>query len=70
MREREKNWERESPDMGKNEMIHKIERQKASERDVAAERRKKIPTKPQGDLITRLPIDLFSCDLEITSLNQ
>lgn len=40
MREREKHRERESPDVGKNEMIHKIERQKASERDVEAERRK------------------------------
>lgn len=45
MREREKNWETESPDVGKNEMIHKIERQKASERDVEAERRKKNPHK-------------------------
>lgn len=45
VREREKNWETESPDVGKNEMIHKIERQKASERDVEAERRKKNPHK-------------------------
>lgn len=28
------------------------------------------PGKPQSDLITRLLIDLVSCDVEITSLNR
>lgn len=34
------------------------------------ERRKIKPRKSRGDLITPLPIDLLSCDVEMTSLNR
>lgn len=47
------------------------DKQRNTKRDEAQRQRREIkPRKPQGDLITRLPIDLLSCDVEITSRNQ
>lgn len=40
------------------------------EKGVEGQRRKIKPRKSRGDLITPLPIDLLSCDVEMTSLNR
>lgn len=55
---------------GQRQRRRETKTHKERERGVEAERRKIKPRKPRGDWITRLPIDLLSCDVEITSLNR